>query len=86
MWFHESAKKSLAATMRIEANRVSATASGLSEGGERVECEYKRATELQGKVGAPFEHDDRYQHLSRRQNEIEENLDLTKNQAPSPHS
>ena len=30
-----------------------------------------------------FEHEERFQHLSRRQDEIEEKLDLTKNQAPS---
>src|SRR4029450_1668105 len=43
----------------------------------------KRSKELEGKVGAPFEKEERYQQLSRRQNEIEEKLDLTKNQAPS---
>jgi hypothetical protein len=44
---------------------------------------HKRAKELESKVGAFFEHEERYQHLSRRQSEIEEKLDLTKNQAPS---
>ena len=39
--------------------------------------------ELEGKVGAPFEHEKRYEQLCRRQSEIEEKLDLTKNQAPS---
>jgi len=34
-------------------------------------------------VGAPFEKEERYHHLARRQSEIEEQLDLTKNQAPS---
>jgi hypothetical protein len=43
----------------------------------------KRAKELEGKVGAPFEHEKRYEQLCRRQSEIEEKLDLTKNQAPS---
>jgi hypothetical protein len=43
----------------------------------------KRAKELAGKIGAPFERETRYQELCRRQNEIEEKLDLTKNQAPS---
>jgi N12 class adenine-specific DNA methylase len=43
----------------------------------------KRAKELEGKVGAPFEHEKRYEQLCRRQGEIEEKLDLNKNQAPS---
>ncbi len=43
----------------------------------------KRAKELETKVGAHFEREDRYQQLTRRQSEIEEKLDLTKNQAPS---
>src|SRR6267143_3064045 len=44
---------------------------------------YKRAMELEAKVGAPFEKEERYQELSRGQSEIEEKLDLTKHQAPS---
>ena len=47
-----------------------------------LDC-HKRAKELEGKIGAPFEHEKRYQQLTRRQGEIEEKLDLTKNQAPS---
>ena len=43
----------------------------------------KRAKELEAKVGAPFEHEKRYHHLAQRQSEIEEKLDLTRNQAPS---
>jgi hypothetical protein len=43
----------------------------------------KRGMELEAKVGAPFEKEDRYHHLVKRQSEIEEQLDLTKNQAPS---
>jgi hypothetical protein len=43
----------------------------------------KRAKEFEGKVGAPFEHEKRYHQLAERQSEIEEKLDLTKNQAPS---
>ncbi len=43
----------------------------------------KRATELEGRVGAAFDREERYQELTRRQSEIEEKLDLTKNQAPS---
>jgi hypothetical protein len=38
--------------------------------------------ELEAKVGAHFEREERYQQLTRRQSEIEEKLDLTKNQAP----
>src|SRR5215510_3834387 len=44
---------------------------------------HKRAKELEAKVGASFEHEKRYEQLCRRQSEIEEKLDLTKNQAPS---
>jgi ribosomal protein L27 len=43
----------------------------------------KKAKELQGKVGVPFEHESRYHELVQRQGDIEEKLDLTKNQAPS---
>jgi TfoX/Sxy family transcriptional regulator of competence genes len=43
----------------------------------------KLARELEGKVGVPFEHEKRYHELAKRQAEIEEKLDLTKNQAPS---
>ena len=39
--------------------------------------------ELEAKVGAPFEHEKRYHQLAVRQSEIEEKLDLTKNQASS---
>jgi len=38
---------------------------------------------LETKVGAHFEREERYQQLTRRQSEIEEQLDLTKDQAPS---
>ena len=44
---------------------------------------HKRAKELETKVGAAFEKEEHYQQLCRRQSEIEEQLDLTKNQAPS---
>jgi len=43
----------------------------------------KRATELEAKVGSPFEKEERYHQLVKRQSDIEEQLDLTKNQAPS---
>jgi hypothetical protein len=43
----------------------------------------KRAKEFESKVNAPFEHDKRYHQLAERQSEIEEKLDLTKNQASS---
>jgi len=42
----------------------------------------KRAAELETKVGAPFEKEERYHHLVKRQSEIEDQLDLAKNQAP----
>jgi len=42
-----------------------------------------RVKGLGEKVGAKFEREDRFQELTRRQSEIEEKLDLTKNQAPS---
>ena len=42
----------------------------------------KRAGELESKVGASFEKEERYRHLVKRQSEIEEKFDLTKNQAP----
>ena len=38
---------------------------------------------LVSKIGAPFEKEERYQQLIRRQGEIEKQLDLTKNQAPN---
>ena len=40
------------------------------------------AGELEGKVGAPFEHEERHHSLTRRQQEIAERLDLTRNLAP----
>ena len=43
----------------------------------------KSAVELEAKVGAPFEKEQRYHHLAKRQSEIEDKLDLTKNQAPA---
>jgi N12 class adenine-specific DNA methylase/adenine-specific DNA methylase len=66
---------------------LEATIQGFEERATKLENDitdsHKRAKELEGKVGAPFEKEERYQQLSRRQNEIEEQLDLTKNQAPS---
>ena len=60
---------------------------GFEEHAARLESDIrdsqKRAVELEAKVGAPFEHEKRYHHLTERQSEIEEKLDLTKNQAPS---
>ena len=43
----------------------------------------KRAGELETKVGATFEKEERYHFLVKRQAEIEDKLDLTKNQAPA---
>lgn len=66
---------------------LEATVQGFEERAARLEADIadaqKRAKELEQKVGAPFEKEERFQHLSRRQSEIEEKLDLTKNQAPS---
>jgi len=63
------------------------TVQGFEERAARLESDIrdsqKRATELEAKVGAPFEKEERYHQLSKRQSEIEEKLDLTKNQAPS---
>ena len=60
---------------------------GFEERATRLESDIKdsrkRATELEAKVGAPFEKEERYHKLVTRQSEIEEQLDLTKNQAPS---
>ena len=66
---------------------LEATAQGFEERAERLELDItdanKRVKELGEKVGAKFEREDRYQELTRLQSEIEEKLDLTKNQAPS---
>ena len=66
---------------------LEATVQGFEERAGKLETDiadaHKRARELEGKVGAHFEKEEHYQHLCRRQSEIEEKLDLTKNQAPS---
>src|SRR5437899_4381780 len=66
---------------------VESTIQGFEERATKMEADvldcHKRAKELEGKIGAPFEHEKRYQELTLRQGEIEEKLDLTKNQAPS---
>jgi hypothetical protein len=66
---------------------VEAAVQGFEERAAKLETDiadaHKRGRELETKVGAPFEHEERYQELCRRQSEIEEKLDLTKNQAPS---
>ena len=66
---------------------LESVAQGFEERAVRLESDIqdsqKRAKELSSKVGAPFEHEKRYHELTRRQAEIEEKLDLTKNQAPS---
>ncbi|HOX04284.1 MAG TPA: DEAD/DEAH box helicase family protein [Verrucomicrobiota bacterium] len=63
------------------------TVQGFEERAGKLETDiadsHKRTKELETKVGAPFEKEEHYQHLCRRQSEIEEKLDLTKNQAPS---
>jgi N12 class adenine-specific DNA methylase len=43
----------------------------------------KRVADLNAQIGQPFEYAERLAFLSRRQQELEEALDLTKNQAPS---
>jgi N12 class adenine-specific DNA methylase/adenine-specific DNA methylase len=66
---------------------LEANVQGFEERANKLEYDIadatKRAKELETKVGAHFEREERYQELTRRQNEIEEKLDLTKNQAPS---
>ncbi len=66
---------------------LEANVQGFEERASRLESDItdanKRAKELETKVGAHFEREERYQQLTRRQSEIEEKLDLTKNQAPS---
>jgi predicted nucleic acid-binding Zn-ribbon protein len=66
---------------------LEANVQGFEERASRLEYDIadanKRAKELETKVGAHFEREERYQQLNRRQSEIEDKLDLTKNQAPS---
>ncbi|MCI0534573.1 MAG: hypothetical protein L0Z50_05035 [Verrucomicrobiales bacterium] len=58
---------------------------GFEERAERLERDiadtHKRATELEAKIGRPFEHEERYEQFGKRQEEITEKLDLTRNQA-----
>jgi len=60
---------------------------GFEERAGRLETDIKdsqkRGVELEAKVGALFEKEERYHHLVKRQSEIEDQLDLTKNQAPN---
>ncbi len=62
---------------------VEATIEGFEERATKLDTgiadAQKHAEELQGRVGAPFEREARYQESSRRQDEIEERLDLIKN-------
>jgi predicted nucleic acid-binding Zn-ribbon protein len=66
---------------------LESTVQGFEERTARLEVDIKdaqkRAGELEAKVRSPFEKEERYHHLARRQSEIEELLDLDKNQAPS---
>jgi N12 class adenine-specific DNA methylase/prefoldin subunit 5 len=66
---------------------LEANVQGFEERASRLEYDItdanKRAKELETKVGAHFEREERFQQLTHRQSEIEEKLDLTKNQAPS---
>src|ERR1017187_7649840 len=60
---------------------------GFEERMARLEADIKdsqkHAGELETKVGATFEKEERYHFLGKRQSEIEDKLDLTKNQAPA---
>ena len=66
---------------------LESTVQGFEERAARLESDIKdsqkRGIELEAKVGAPFEKEERYHHLAKRQSEIEDQLDLTKNQAPN---
>jgi len=66
---------------------LEANIQGFEERASRLEYDIadanKRAKELETKVGAHFEREERYQQLTHRQSEIEEKLDLKKNQAAS---
>jgi hypothetical protein len=64
---------------------LEAITQGFEERRQRLETDvrdsHKRAGELETKVGAIFEKDERYHFLLKRQSEIEDKLDLAKNQA-----
>jgi hypothetical protein len=66
---------------------LESTVQGLDEHAAKLESGIKdaqrRARELETKVGAAFEKEERYRFLVKRQAEIEGKLDLAKNQAPS---
>ena len=66
---------------------LEAMVQGFEERAAKIEADIKdsqkRAGELETKVGAIFEKDERYHFLVKRQSEIEDKLDLTKNQAPA---
>jgi prefoldin subunit 5 len=60
---------------------LEANVQGFEERASKLEYDLadasKRAKELETKVGAHFEREERYQQLTRRQSEIEEKLDLS---------
>ncbi len=66
---------------------LESTVHGLGESAVRLSTAIgdarKRAAELEGRVGAVLDLKDRYLDLSKRRGEIEDKLDLTKNQGPS---
>ena len=74
-------------TALVTIRSLEATVQGFEERAVKLDADiadaHKRIKELETKVGTPFEKEEHYQHLCRRQSEIEEQLDLTKNQAPS---
>ena len=64
---------------------LEATVQGFEEREEKLEKEgvnlRKRASELEERIGHPFEHEENFQELRKRQSAIADQLDLTKNQA-----
>jgi N12 class adenine-specific DNA methylase/SAM-dependent methyltransferase len=70
-------------TIRSLESEVQGFEAAVTRLGADIQDSQKRAKELESKVGVPFEHEKRYHELVQRQAEIEEKLDLNKNQAPS---
>ena len=64
---------------------LEATLQSLEERGEKLEQESashrKRAAELEARIGHPFEHEEHFQELRKRQSAIADQLDLTRNHA-----
>lgn len=66
---------------------LEATTQGFEERMARLEADVKdsqkRASKLEAKMDAPFEKNDRYHFLVKRQSFIEAKLDINKNQGPA---